>query len=186
MVACRDLGYLDDIHEIWDCTYGNGAFWNLWEPLKLLGTDLSPTLTPSVPVDFTDSGFADRQFYSVVFDPPYKLNGTPDVVVDLPYGVHVATRWQDRLDLIRRGMVECARVLGDGYLLVKCMDQVSSGKVRWQTTLIIEWAEVEGLSLVDRLDMPSYRAQPSGVRQVHARRNTSTVLVFRRGHKWRP
>ena len=34
-------------------------------------------------------------------------------------------------------------------------------------------AESLGHRLVDRFDLASYRAQPAGLRQIHARRNTS-------------
>lgn len=189
MLACRDLGYLDDEHDVWDCTYGHGAFWRRWSPAKLLGTDINPFKSHTKEsVDFTASGFARRQWHHIVFDPPYKLNGTPDPAVDERYGVEGKVKWQDRMELIRLGVVECARVLGDGYLLVKCQDQVVSAKVRWQTVFVHDVAEMCGLEQWDRLDMPSYRPQPEDrdANQQHARSNTSTLLVFKRGRGWRP
>ena len=84
--------------------------------------------------------------------------------------------------LIRAGIGECARVLADGYLLLKCMDQVCSGKVRWQTDEFTEHARRCGLGKVNKSDFPSYRPQPSGRSQKHARRNTSSLLVFQRGY----
>jgi hypothetical protein len=53
--------------------------------------------------------------------------------------------------------------------------------VRWQTIDFTLVAESCGLGLVDRFDFLSYRPQPSGVRQQHARRNSSQLLVFKRG-----
>ena len=123
---------------------------------------------------------------AVVFDPPYKLNGNPSDTggMDERYGVHVYTDWRDRMQLCRDGITECARVYnGTGYLLVKCQDQVSSGKVRWQTIEFANHAATLDLGLVDLLDLLSYRPQPAGRRQVHARRNSSTLLVFKRGWK---
>lgn len=178
---CAKLGYLRWDWFTLDPTYGHGTFWQKWRPDELYACDASPEKSPcGLSIDFTAMPFADRYFDCVVFDPPYKLNGTPDEAVDARYGVDVPTRWQDRLDLIRRGVVECARVLGDGYLLVKCQDQVCSGKVRWQTVDVIIQAGVCGLHLVDRFDFLSHRPQPAGRRQVHARRNASTLLVFKR------
>lgn len=187
---CARLGYLRKDWRTLDTTYGMGSFWKLWEPDVLVGCDLDPDKSPvGIPVDFTDLPFIDRSFDAVVFDPPYKL-GTPETAYvnktkhafDSLYGVDkVALRWQDRMDLIRSGLAECARVLGDGYLLVKCQDQVCSGKIRWQTDAVTVWARGLGLGKVDRFDFKSYRPQPKGRRQVHAARNTSQLLVFKRG-----
>jgi hypothetical protein len=183
---CVALGYL---HEDWhtlDPTYGHGAFWQRWRPKELTACDIDPAKSPIGRVDVRALPWLARTFDCVVFDPPYKLNGTPDPGMDRRYGVHESTTWRDRLLLIQRGLAECARVLSGGYLLVKCQDQVCSGKVRWQTTLVAETAEHCGLGLVDRFDMLSYRPQPAGRHQVHARRNTSSLLVFKRDWKWRP
>ena len=55
-----------------------------------------------------------------------------------------------------------------------------SGKIRWQTLEFIEHTLSLRLRLIDRFDFLSYRPQPLGRRQVHARRNSSTLLVFQR------
>lgn len=181
---CARLGYLRKEWLTLDPTYGLGTFWNEWRPDHLTTCDLDPHKGDWTR-DFTDMPWGDRSFDAVVFDPPYKLNGTPDATIDSRYGVDTPTRWQDRMALCKQGIRECARVLGDGYLLVKCQDQVCSGKIRWQTTEFTEVAEFAGLGLVDRFDFLSYRPQPSGTRQVTARRNSSQLLVFRRGWAWR-
>lgn len=183
LVACRDLGYLDDEHDVWDATVEAGKFWRLWRPARLVATDLNPEFTdPALgPIDVTATPWADRQWHHVVFDPPYKLNGTPSDKADRPYGVHEATPSAARLSLIEAGTAECARVLGDGFLLVKCMDQVVGGKVRWQTDLATRAAECAGLRKVDALLFRSYRPQDPERGQQHARRNYSTMLVFTRG-----
>ena len=113
------------------------------------------------------------------------------------------------MDLCRRGIIECARVVKPGgVLLVKCQDQVVSGAVRFQTLDFANTGVAVGLTLVDRLDYLSYRAQPKtrpcspcgglgiagdlepcaacdgkgevATRQIHSRRNSSTLLVFRK------
>lgn len=182
IVACRDLGYLADDWITWDATYGEGTFWRLWRPATMIGTDIDAAKSDKLvgPVDFTASPWDDRSFDCVVLDAPYKLNGRPDAVVDARYGVHERTTLAGRLGLITAGVVERARVLGDHYLPVKCQDQVNGGIVRWQTDLITDTARNAGLYKIDRLDMPSYRPQPLGRGQQHARRNTSTLLVFSR------
>lgn len=179
MVDVASLGYLPD--PVLDPTYGLGAFWKIYRPDGLAAHDLDPEKAPDGPMDFTALAYPDATFEAVVFDPPYKLNGTPTESVDARYGVHVVRSWQDRHALIRAGIVECARVLRPGgYLLLKCQDQVCSGRVRWQTREFADTAEAAGCRLVDRFDLLGGRAQPSGRRQVHARRNHSTLLVLLR------
>jgi hypothetical protein len=188
IVACRDLGYLDEAWLILDPTYGDGTFWNRWLPWKLIAHDLKLD-----GVDFRKLPHKDNTFGAVVFDPPYKLNGTATPEVDAKYGVEAYLPWQERHQLIREGIDECIRVLEPkGYLLLKCMDQVSSGQVRWQTRIFADYAEHGHLDwygrmsqpnrvdLVDMLHILGGRAQPFGRRQLHARRNYSTMLIFRK------
>lgn len=124
----------------------------------------------------------DGTFEQIVFDPPYKLNGTPDEVVDGRYGVDTPTRWQDRMQVCKDGIDEMCRLLAPrGFLLIKCQDQVCSGKVRWQSREFAERAEAHGLEHHDSLLFLGGREQPPGTRQLHARRNLSTLLVMRKG-----
>lgn len=181
MLSVRDLGYLDDDHDVWDATVEAGKFWKLWRPAKLIATDLNPEFTDPAygPIDATATPWADRQWHHVVFDPPYKLNGTPSAP-DVPYGVADGATNGARLSLLEAGVRECARVLGDGYLLVKCQDMVAGGRVRWQTDIATRAAEAAGLRKIDALLFRSYRPQDPERGQQHARRNYSTLLVFTR------
>lgn len=173
---CARLGYLNG--RVLDPTYGRGKWWTLWQPDQLIAHDLRTD-----GVDFRRLPHPDSSFDTVCFDPPYKLNGTPTATVDGPYGVDVVDSRDGRHQLIYDGMTECARVLAaDGHLLVKCQDQVNGGKVRWQSHLFAAHGVLLGLELVDALLMLAYRAQPDGVRQVHARRNYSTLLVLQKPH----
>jgi len=175
------LGYLRREWRTLDPTYGRGTWWREWRPDELVASDINPELSPAgESVDFTALPHGDRSFQAVVLDAPYKLNGTPSADVDERYGVHVVRSREGRHELIRAGITECARVLDDGYLLLKCQDQVNGGRVRWQTDLFTRHAESLGLEKVDALLLLAYRAQPEGRSQQHARRNLSTLLVFRR------
>jgi SAM-dependent methyltransferase len=175
---CARLGYLQTHWRTLDPTFGRGGFWKKWRPAELVVHDMKLD-----GVDFTDLPHGDASFDAVVFDPPYKLNGTPTRSVDERYGVDVVDTREARHDLIRAGIDECARVLRPGgWLLVKCQDQVNGGKVRWQTREFADHAELKhGMRLVDMLHRLGYRPQPAGRRQVHARRNYSTLLVFQAG-----
>lgn len=209
IAAVARLGYLRREHHVLDATHGRGVWWRTWRPDRLTAHDLDPAKAPDGPADFTDLPYPDGHFDAVTLDPPYKLNGKATYSVDERYGVHVPARWQDRMDLCRRGIIECTRVLKPGgVLLVKCQDQVVSGAVRWQTLDFANTGVAAGCALIDRLDYLSYRPQPNtrqcgpcgglgvlgdlgrcgacdgagelAARQVHARRMGSTLLVFRK------
>ena len=175
-----DLGYVGDY--VLDVTYGLGNFWTQWMPLVLLGVDANPEKSMTgESVDFTSLPFGDGEWDTVVFDPPYKLNGTPDPDVDERYGVEVPTRWQDRMSLMLAGLAECCRV-ASSTVLAKCQDQVCSGKVRWQTLEFEAEARISGFRQVDRFDLlGTTRPQPmDGRRQRRAHGRPSTLLVFQR------
>jgi len=187
IVSCHRLGYLRDDWATLDPTWGLGRFWVKWAPKTLVGSDLESTKSPSlVSEDATCLRHDDNSFMAVVLDPPYKLNGTPDrggpASSDPDYGVDgPAVRWQDRHRLIRNMISEASRICGThGTVLLKCQDQVCSGKIRWQTIEFTEHAESCGLRLVDQLLLEGARKQPEGRRQIHARRNYSSLLVFRK------
>jgi hypothetical protein len=171
------LGYLDG--HVLDVTWGRGRFWTVWQPTKLTAHDRF-TLDG---VDFRVPPYEDDRFDVVVLDPPYKLSGTPSLGdFDNRYGVDVPERWQDRMEHIGVGVVECARVTRvGGYLLIKVQDQVCSGEVRWQTDIVTEIAARANCKKVERFDLPHRgRPQPRGRTQKHAHGRSSTLLVFRK------
>ncbi len=194
IVQARELGYLRDDWVTVDPTWGLGKFWTLWQPDVLYPSDLDLEKSPSgIPVDFTNmrvhrTGSID----AVVFDPPYKLNGTSTgkgpSASDAGFGVSGAyTSWQERHRLIRDGITDCVRILRPparrrkgGMLLVKVQDQVCSGQKRWQTREFADHAESLGCRLVDMMHLSGIRKQPEGNSQQHSQINFSTMLVLRR------
>jgi hypothetical protein len=178
------LGYVDLTKPILDPTYGTGRWWNNVNPLNLTASDLDADKSPiGYSVDFTVTPWPDNTFDSVLFDPPYKLNGVSHGFGnDASYGVgnRKYISIEDRHSLIKQGMTELARV-SSRILVVKCQDQVSSGKVQWQTRIFADHGEALGLALVDMLHVNGHRKQPAGTAQIHARRDYSTALVFRKG-----
>lgn len=176
MINVASVGYLRG--HVLDATYGKGNFWKKFQPERLTSLDLKPV--GDAVADFRNLPFPDNTFDTVVLDGPYKLNGTPKLTgFDESYGVHIPTQWKERIALIKDGILDAMRVTR-GYTLVKCMDQVVSGHVRWQSIEFAEFAEWNaGARLVDRFDLVGGRIpQPVGRRQVHARRNYSTLLVL--------
>ena len=175
-----DVAALYDFGDhVLDATYGRGNFWTTHRPAGLVTNDLNPESAAEHHHDFRHLPWDDNKFNTVVFDPPYKLNGTPALgEFDGRYGIDQPTSWRDRLQLIHDGSVECARVASD-LLLIKCQDQVVSGKIRWQTLMLTGEMWAAGWELIDRFDMlGGYRPQPEGRRQVHAHGRPSTLLVF--------
>ena len=212
------LGHLERGMVTLDPTYGSaGGFWRRWRPERLVACDGDPAKSPiGYPVDFTELHWPDRCFDAVVLDPPYKLNGSGGShASDARYGVATSgTSWKSRHALINAGIAECARVLAPGgTLLVKCMDQVCGGAVRFQTREFADTAERAGCTLVDQLHLPGWRPQPEWQKcrrcwgtghervrvhptctscagagwfrphQEHAHRNYSTLLVCRKARR---
>lgn len=174
------LGYLDGV--VLDPTYGKGNWWTVFRPPLLTTGDIQTGQ------DFTNMEWADEQFDAVAFDPPYVSVGGRSTT-GIP-GLHAAygltnapTSPGGVQSLIEDGMKECVRVLRPGgYLLVKCQDYVSSGKL-WEGTFYTqEYAKRHlGLETCERFEHHGpVRPQPPGRRQVHARRNLSTLFVFRK------
>lgn len=179
------LGYLPE--PVLDPTYGYGSMWTRYRPEELWIGDSDPAKVPDglPPIDFRDMPYEDRQFGSTMYDPPYRFAGTPTDTDegghDDLYGTHVYRTKAEQLALIIDGAVECARVT-DQFLIVKCQDQVVANRTFFQTTAVEQTLTALGWELKDRLHLISYRPQPAGRRQVNARNNFSTFLVFWRVH----
>ena len=166
---------------ILDMTYGEGVFWkkvNLAN-CSLITNDLyKPADTHH---DFT---LLPSEWYNtfdvVVFDPPYKLTGTvqrPDQYGNKSGGYKLPD------DVYWRGMIEAMLVLKiGGILIVKCMDQVVSGKNEWMHIRIYDLATSslgffpEDLFIMVR---PNATPQPHET-QKHAWKNHSFWWVFRK------
>ncbi len=176
-----------DVAELWlsrgvktlDSTYGKGGWWKEWRPFILRAhTD-----------DFRDLPYNSASFGQVAFDPPYVSIGGRETSgmkeMHQRYGMDRTPKTPVELQyLINAGMTECVRVLRpDGVLVRKCQDYVSSGKLFPGTFHTLEHAINKcGLGLVDRFEhIGTPRPQPRRRQQVHARRNLSTLFVFRKG-----
>lgn len=171
------LGYLDG--SVLDATFGEGGFWKVWVPEEIRTNDKHKKAQHRE--DYRAMGWENNAFDVVVFDPPYKLNGTPALgEQDERYGTTGRTSRDEVMEDIRLGAIECYRVCRR-HLLVKCMDQVEGGKMRWQTDMVTRAIEELGGRKVDRFDIPTAgRPQPGGRRQLTARKKHSTLLVFRK------
>lgn len=177
MVDVAQLGYLPE--PVLDMTYGRGNFWTIYEPTAFCRNDLNPSRGVSHE-NFTATNFGTGQFETAVFDPPYKLAGTPDSAdMDDAYGTDEVRSRPELLALLVGGMAEATRIART-FVLVKTQDMVSSGAVRWQTHIAVDVARALDFRLHDSLLFRSGRPQPAGRKQLHARRAYSTLLVFKR------
>ena len=179
------LGYLQPTDRVLDPTYGRGVWWQRWMPGELVAHDLGMD-----GVDFRYLPHDAGTFDAAAYDPPYvcvggrRTTGTADL--HDRYGLTDAPTTPAGLqELINAGLAEVARVVKPGgIVLCKCQDYVSSGQLWPGTYYTTQAALGMGLRLVDRLEhVAGIRPQPPGRRQVHARRNLSTLLVFRTPRK---
>jgi len=183
------LGYLRKYWRTLDPTYGLGNWWKLWAPNELVKHDLYKLDG----VDFRDLPEPDDSFEAVAYDPPYVCVGgrkttTIEGLHDA-YGLTNAPRSPFELQLmINDGLDEMKRVCS-GIILVKCQPYISSGKL-WNGVYETQRHAIEKLRLtqVDQLDYIVKTSRPQPKRrnkagrvapQVHARRNASTLLVFK-------
>ena len=186
------LGWVGD--RVLDLTYGRGAFWIEYKPTLLATNDLYATSTAGIldldaRVDFRNPVALDEAFgqfhpQTVVFDPDYRLNGTPDRGdFDDRFGTDVAKTVQERMTDIMLGAAGAASLQAP-ILLVKCQDQVSSGHMHRQTKVVDEATERFGYRWADQLYV---RNNPPGQRsQKHARQNFSVLMCLRleRRKRW--
>ena len=172
-----------------DVTYGRGVFWNRVD-LDVYDLETSDLKNG---VDCRDLPYADNDFDSVVFDPPYMHtpggtahNGHQNFEQYYANNSDVpgAKKYHEAvLDLYFRAAREAWRVLRpEGTYVVKCQDEVCANKQRLTHIEIInELATlgfvVEDLFVVVRRNKPGVSRL---LRQVHARKNHSYFLVFRK------
>lgn len=180
IVDAANLGYLEG--RVLDPTYGRGLWWTKFKPDDFTHHDLR-----NDGIDFRRLPYKDGEFDTVAFDPPYIAPGgrssTGIGEYYDRYGLTKAPRTpKDLRVLIGDGIREAARVVDKGgYVLVKCMDYISSGQYIPGVAWVFEDAVNCGLKPVDQfIYLGKARPQPSGRSQKHARRNLSNLWVFQK------
>lgn len=184
IVDCVRLGYLSITQRVLDPTYGQGTWWNKWQPSPNLFTHYNRDEDGS---DFRWLPHLDGAFDAIAYDPPYVSVGGR-TTTGLPeyharYGmVDAPTSPAELQELINQGLTEMYRLVRvNGFVLVKCQDYVSSGKLWLGTHHTLTHALSLGFTCFDRLEhVGGVRPQPPGRRQVHARRNLSTMFVLQK------
>lgn len=182
--------YVEDSADVLDTTYGNGVFWRQIADgrYNLTRNDID-TERGSVHHDFRALPESwTTTFDAVIFDPPYLYTGGFNTLRDsIDRGYRNRERAQSGIhgvaavhQMYALGFIEAYRVLRrGGVFIVKCMDQVMSGKQTWMHTEMQRLAEILGFKVKDLFVMvangtPTMRHAI----QKHARRNHSYFLVF--------
>jgi hypothetical protein len=172
-----------------DVTYGRGVFWKNVDPkaYDLRATDLTTG------VDCRRLPYGDSTIDCVVFDPPYMH--TPGGTAHQNHQnyenyysnnaiSHSSKKYHEAvLDLYFEGSKEALRVLKPlGVLIVKCQDEVCANRQRLTHVEIINELHRIGFTIADLFVV--VRNNKPGVsrilKQVHARKNHSYFLVFRK------
>jgi tRNA G10 N-methylase Trm11 len=181
--------------KIADITYGKGVFWknvNL-DQFELRKSDIKDG------VDCRSLPYRDETFDCVVFDPPYMHTpgGTAHenhqnyenyYANNAAKGGTVKKYHEAVLDLYFKAEREAYRVLKqEGIYIVKCGDEVCANQQRLtHVELINEFTSngfvVEDLFVLLRNNKPGMSRV---LRQVHARKNHSYFLVFRKSKRKR-
>ena len=174
---CHKLGYIKDRDKVLDATFGKGVWWSKWEPALLTAHK----------GNFLELPYSEGYFDVATFDPPYvspggrKTSTIPDF--NKRYGLERTPSTPAKLQgLINDGLLlVSSKVKSRGLVLVKCMDYVSSGKLWLGTHYTLNYAiNTLNMEVIDRMEhIGRPRPQPANRRQVHARRNLSTLLVLR-------
>ncbi len=181
--------YVPKGSKVADVTYGKGVFWKQVpeSDYAVMGTDLQNG------IDCRNLPYKDSEIDCVIFDPPYMH--TPGGTAHQNHqnfenyyrnnGIESTTKKYHEavLDLYFKGSKEAFRVLmPGGVLIVKCQDEVCANKQRLTHVEIINELAgygfvVEDLFVIVRNNKPGVSRM---LRQIHARKNHSYFLVFRK------
>lgn len=167
--------YVKEGSKIADVTYGKGVFWRKLDEQKyeLLKTDLS------VGIDFRNLPYGDQSLDVLILDPPYMHGGaTIKASINECYK-NENTSHESVIRLYAGGLLEAARVLKKkGRIIVKCQDEIESGKQRMSHIEVVALLELLGFKLLDlfvlvQTSAPAMREDY----QKSARKNHSYALV---------
>jgi len=176
--------FFEDGFIVADVTYGKGVFWKNIDTSRFtfLPSDLFSGDVPAE--DGTSLPYDDFSLDVVVIDPPYKQgSGCPMTIDGYNNNKRKKHGMEAVLGLYRDFMEEAWRVLRvDGYMVVKCQDQIESGKQTRQSIGVWRMAVEEmGMTDVDMFIQTNSRAPVMRHNyQHHARKNHSVYWVFQK------
>lgn len=195
------LGYIKPTDRVLDPTFEKGIWWKSFTVAELVAYNRE-----SDGSDFRLLPEEDESFDVIAYDPPYVCPGgiTTSTIPEFHerYGMAEGGA-EERLfstpaelqDMINDGLTEMTRLVRrGGYILVKCMNYVSSGKVWWGVDYTLAHANALGLRKIDEFihvgkgrPQETDRTKSDGTpsTQQHARRNHSNLLVLQKPRRWK-
>lgn len=165
--------YFHEGDSIADVTYGKGVFWRDIDKNKytIIGTDIKNG------IDFRCLPYENESFCHGVLDPPYARTGLGDMVKC--YNTSKSSSHSEIMELYRAGINELYRIIKpDGFILVKCQDEVYGCKQCWSHIEIKDMAEAMGLYARDMFILVNTRTPKVHHNQKHARKNHSYLWIF--------
>lgn len=175
-----------------DLTYNTGKWWKLYQPTWLLTNDLDPRYGQHHD-DFRSTRWDNGTFDLVAFDPPYQSQGgrktsTINSMNDA-YGRDLSAKTPaGNQEILNDGLTEAVRICAvDGFVLVKVMDYISSGKL-WLgchhtlTHALTLPVTVEAIYTHVGSPGPQPKTNRDGTqrRQKHPRNNSSTLYALKK------
>lgn len=168
-----------------DVTYNKGKFWKFVDRSEwdLLASDLEPLEDWITEADLQDLPYEDSSLDAVILDPPYAHSSTAPMKESIAsmYNNNSVTEGSRQVhDLYLNGMIEARRILKTGgVLVVKCQDEIESGKQRWNHVRILHQAEDLGYYAKDLAVLVQKGKPPQRhPYQKHLRKNHSFWWVF--------
>jgi len=169
-----------------DVTYSRGGFYK-GLPRPRLCFDVDPQFDYVIPADCRCLPLPDGALNSIVIDPPFLAttgkslqSGTGNII---NRRFTVCRNEEELAELYRQAIREASRVLaGQGVLIFKCQDKVSSGKQYMMHCSVYEWAVSFGFIPIDLfILLAKARIVANWQRnQKHARKYHSYFWVFRK------
>jgi hypothetical protein len=171
-----------------DITYGAGNFYKaIKQPKHKI--DIVPRFPDVVCGDSTKLPFADNTISSIMFDPPFMISGGPSFKSNKVGSniLHHRFSWFKKPELLREmygaSIIESFRILKTGgWLIVKCQDQVSSGKQFFLHCEVYDMAKQAGFYPKDLFILiAKQRLVPNWQKkQQHARKFHSYFWIFQK------
>jgi hypothetical protein len=162
-----------------DVTYGKGTFWKNVDTTQY---DFRPS-DLMTGVDFRNLPYGDRSLDVFVLDPPFMHHGkTVHKSINARYqNGSVLGGHESIVRLYGSGILEAARTLRPkGIIIVKCQDEIESGKQRWSHVEIIQLLGLFGFELVDLFVLvQDHTPMLQHKEQQHARKNHSYAVIGR-------
>jgi len=163
-----------------DVTYGKGVFWKKVDK-TLYNLLLSDIL---IGVDYNNLPYHNNLIDVLILDPPYMgHSGGKNYSPARNYNVNIKKYDPKYIEILYFGGIdEAHRVLiKNGILIIKCQDEIQSGKQNLNHSKIIDYCVengfiVEDIFILVQKNKPIMRHDY----QLHARKNHSYFVVFRK------